>query len=208
MIETLLSDSRTISALIGAVVVLIGWFFTFYRERLARKSERKERIRDVQRAIYAEIRAYVAVLHRDELDVYRNNMIEKMRGKDGKGRDFIPLIPQERNDLIFRAIVNEIHILPRSSIDPVALYYSQLSAISALIEDLRSSDFRDLDRGRRIQMYSDYIDMKKEALDLGEEAMLMIATYASGGRAAVANLNSSRNSQTEPSTPGEDQSDP
>ncbi len=208
MIETLLSDSRTISALIGAVVVLIGWFFTFYRERLARKSERKERIRDVQRAIYAEIRAYVAVLHRDELDVYRNNMIEKMRGKDGKGRDFIPLIPQERNDLIFRAIVNEIHILPRSSIDPVALYYSQLSAISALIEDLRSSDFRDLDRGRRIQMYSDYIDMKKEALDLGEEAMLMIATYASGGRAAVANLNSSRNSQAEPSTPDEDQSDP
>lgn len=203
----LINDSRTISALIGAIVVLIGWFFASYRERRQRKFSRQERIRDVQRAIYAEIRAHIAALKRDELDEYRNNMIEKMRGKDGKGRDFIPLIPSERNDMIFKAIVNEIHILPRSSIDPVALYYSQLSAISALIDDLRSPEFKDMDRGRRIQMYSDYIDMKKEALDLGEEAMLMIATYARGGRDAIISLNATRQVQT-PSIPDVDPSDP
>ena len=205
--NALLSDSRTISALIGAFVVLVGWLFTFYRESHARQMSRKERIRDVQRALYAEIRAYVAVLKRDQLDDYREDMIEKMRGKDGKGRDFIPLIPRERNDMMFRAIVNEIHILPRSSIDPVALYYSQLAAIAALIDDLRSPEFKDMDRARRIQMYSDYIDMKKEALDLGEEAMLMIATYASGGRDAVVSLNAKRQAQT-PSIPDADPSDP
>ncbi len=203
--NAILSDSRTIAALIGAVVVLAGWLFTSYRERRQREGLRAERIRDVQRALYAEIRAYVALLQRDELDTYREDMIEKMRGKDGKGRDFIPLIPHERNDTIFKAIVNEIHILPRSSIDPVALYYSQLAAISTMIDDLRSPEFKDMDRGRRIQMYSDYIDMKKEALALGEEAMLMIATYAKGGREAIASLNATRETI---STPDADRSDP
>lgn len=209
-----LFDSRTISAFIGAIVVLVGWFFTFYRERSARRSNRNERIRDVQRALFAEIRAYLAVLKRDHLDLYRTDMIARMRGKDGNGKAFIPLIPTERNDTIFRAIVADIHILPRSSIDPVALYYSQLAAISALIADLRSPEYREMDTERRIRMYSDYIDMKKEAIVLGDEAMLMIATYAAGGQKAVGVLKTDRLAEIpqtveiDPNIPDEGRSDP
>lgn len=185
-------DERIISAVIGAVVVALGWMVGAFRERSRAEYFRSERIRDVQRALYAEIRAYLEVLRRDQLDSYRVEMVARMQSKDSKGNDFIPLIPIESNDTVFRAIVSDIHILPRSSIDPVVLYYSQLNVITAMIEDLRSDAFRQMDTERRIRMYSDYIDLKKEALELGEEALVMIETYAKGGSQEVRALQAER----------------
>jgi hypothetical protein len=108
------------------------------------------------------------------------------------GEDYVPLVPTEKNDTIFQAIVADIHVLPRTSIDPVVLYYSQIASIAAMSEDIRSDAFRQMNVERRIRMYSDYIELKKEAIVLGEEAMLMIATYADGGRGAVEKLEQKR----------------
>ena len=35
--------------------------------------------------------------------------------------DFFPVIPTEHNDALFRAIIGDIHVLPRDTVDPVVL---------------------------------------------------------------------------------------
>lgn len=177
-----LSDPRIVSAMIGAAVVALGWFISGFRERLRVRTQRGERVSDVQRALFAEVRAYIEVLKRDNLDAYEQAMIARMEA-DAK---FIPLIPTEDNDTIFRSIVADIHVLPRSSIDPIVLYYSQLNAISAIISDLRSKAYAELSVSRRIAMYRDYISLKREAIDLGDYALDMLTAYAKGGEAEVA----------------------
>jgi len=169
-IETI--DVRVRQAMIAGAVVAAGWVITFLLQEYRFYRERRERMNDVQKALYAEIRAYLeGQLKRDDLQVYGSEMVARMRDAADEGVDYVPLIPTETNDMIFKAIVPEIHILPRISIDPVVVYYSQISAIHAIIHDLRSEAYQALHVDRRIAMYQDYISLKQEAITLGEDAL-------------------------------------
>ncbi|MDO5606429.1 MAG: hypothetical protein Q4G25_14835, partial [Paracoccus sp. (in: a-proteobacteria)] len=116
-------------AVIAGLFVAIGWWVVAWQSRLRDAKMRAERVRDVQRALFAEIRAYLAVLERDQIAEYGGNIAARIEAEPG----YFPVIPTEHNDAIFRAIVGEIHVLPRDTIDPVVLYYSQLNAIAAMI---------------------------------------------------------------------------
>ncbi len=79
--------------------------------------------------------------------------------------------------MVFQSVLQDISILPAPVIEPVTYYYNQVVAISALIEDLRSPDFRNTDPSRgavmtqeqRIAIFTDYIGLKNEALDAGRK---------------------------------------
>ena len=124
-------------------------------------------MRDVQRALFAEIRAYLAVLQRDDVAAYGARIAERIISEPG----YFPVIPSEKNDAIFNAIVGEIHVLPRDTVDPVVLYYSQLNAIVAMIADLRTLDLARIGPERAASMYRDYIAMKVEAMEMGYSAL-------------------------------------
>ncbi len=178
-------DARIWQAVVGGGFVALSWLLNGWRNRRDAQRGRAERLRDVHKAIYAEIKAYVVVLNRDDLDDYAQAMVARMRQGEPGGGEFIPFIPIERNETVFRAIVGEIHVLPRATIDSVVLYYSQLEAISALVEDMRSDAFVAIGVERRVKMYLDYINMKKMALEIGEVCLEVIAAYASGGKDAA-----------------------
>ena len=178
-------DARIWQAVIGGSFLALGWLFNGWRNRHDARNERAERLRDVHKAIFAEIKSYVEGLNSDHLDSYGVTMVQKMRAGETAGTPFIPFIPIERNDTVYRSIVSDIHILPRATIDAVVLYYSQLEAISALVEDMRSEAFKAIDTKRRIQIYQDYINMKKLALDIGELCLKVIAAYAEDGKEAA-----------------------
>ncbi|WP_208347288.1 hypothetical protein [Pseudaestuariivita rosea] len=175
-------DPRVQQAFVAGAFVAIGWIVNGRQNRRARVRQREERLRDVHRALYAEIASYLENLQSEEalLD-YRDQMLEHMQ----ENPDFIPLIPTEHNDTIFRTILPEIHILPRTSIDPVVAYYNQLFAIESFIQDMRGEGFQDLEPERRAAMYSDYIAMKTQALADGRYALKMIDAFAKGGREAA-----------------------
>ena len=179
------TDARIWQAVIGGSFLALGWLFNGWRNRHDARQERAERLRDVHKAIYAEIKSYTEGLGRDDLDSYEKTMVERMRQGEPDGGAFIPFIPIERNDTVFRAIVPDIHVLPRATIDTVVLYYSQLEAISALVEDMRSDAFAAIDVERRVNMYRDYINMKKLAQDIGGLCLQVIAAYADGGKVAA-----------------------
>lgn len=170
------------SAVIAGLFIATGWWVVALQNRRRDAKLRAERVRDVQRALYAEIRAYLAVLRRDHIEEYGAEIAHRIETERG----YFPVIPTEHNDAIFRAIVSELHILPRDTVDPVVLYYSQLNAISAMIADLRALDTVKIGTGRAAAMYRDYISMKLGAIELGEGALAAIQSNVDG-RGTVSN---------------------
>lgn len=172
-------ESRVVQAVLAGGFLALGWVFNGRQNRREAARLRAEKLRDFHRAIYAEIASYLDNLGgREALEGYREDIIVKMRAD----ATYVPLIPRERNDEIFRALVAEISILPRVTIDPIVIYYNQITAIEELIQDLRGERFRDLSVDRRVRMYHDYIGLKLQAFEDGHYALRMIAAFADGGR--------------------------
>lgn len=172
-------DPRIWQAAVAGIFVAGGWIFNGWQTRRAAERLRREKLRDSHRALYAEIGANLANLVGIEaLDRHGQALIERMEAEP----DFVPFIPIERSSPVFQALIESLHILPRTSIDPVVAYYSQIDACDALARDMREGRFATLAVERRIAIYRDYIEMKKQAFAFGEYALRMIAAYAAGGR--------------------------
>ena len=103
-------------------------------------AKRLERIRDVQTAILAEIRANP--FHGLDLEKHGALIAEKMNSDPA----FIPFVPRQVPTFVIDALIGEIHILPTEVIDPVILYYRQFLAISHFADDLRSERFDRLEK--------------------------------------------------------------
>ncbi|MCF6303781.1 MAG: hypothetical protein L3J33_00215 [Rhodobacteraceae bacterium] len=170
-------------AWIGPAIIatVIASVFGFLRDRHFDGKRRQERVKDIQIALLAEIRAYVAVLVRDRLDEFEQGMLARMQGD----KNFVPFIPREKNDTFFQAILADIHILPESSIDPVVVYYSQIVAIAEMALDMRTKMFAELEMQRRMDVYRNFISMKQEAVVLGLEAETMLDLHIRSGRQGV-----------------------
>ena len=163
-------------AMIAGIFVAAGWWVIAAQGRRDQRRLRAERVRDVQRAIFAEIRAYIAALERDDIAEYGARIGARIETEKG----YFPVIPTEHNDAVFRAIVADLHVLPRDTVDPVVLYYSQLNAISAIIADLRSLDPESIGSQRAAAIYRDYISMKIGAVELGRSALAAITANVDG----------------------------
>lgn len=175
-------ESRVVQALVAGIVVAVGWIVNGGNNRREAARLRAEKLRDYHRAIYAEIACYLDNLgSRDALERYRDEIVSRMEADES----YVPFIPREQNDRIFQALVGEINILPRATIDPIVVYYNLLQALDALVEDMRSGSFSDLDQSRRVVMYRDYVDLKIQAFEDGHYALRMIAAFADGGRDAA-----------------------
>ncbi len=169
------------AAIVGGAFLAMGWIVNGWQNRRDAATLRAERTRDVHRAIYAEIGTNLANLWDEAtLDTYAAGMIARMQDAD-----FVPFIPLEQNDHLYEKIAADIHILPRQTIDPIVTYYALIRSISALALDMRADGFGKLSVDRRTAMYSDYIEMKKQALAFGRYANAMITAYAKGGAAAA-----------------------
>lgn len=175
-------DARIWQAVIAGLFVAGGWVYNGRRNRAEARRLRDEQLRDAHRAIFAEIATNLSNLWDEEsLRSYGAEIAGKMEADP----DFIPLIPRERNDRLFESIQTTIHILPRVTIDPIVMYYSQLDAMAAQVEDMRGQAFKALPQERRIIMYMDYIEMRVQALAFGRIANYLISIYAKDGKAAA-----------------------
>lgn len=175
-------DARIWQAVVAGGFVAMGWLVNGRQNRRAAAGLRAERLRDAHRALYAEIDANLSnLLDEDTLRAEGAAIRARMEAED----DFVPLIPRERHDRIFRALEQEIHVLPRVTIDPIVAYYAQITTLAAHVEDMRGGAFRALPPGRRVAMYDDYIEMKAAALRMGRKAVWLIEVFARDGKAAA-----------------------
>lgn len=166
--------------LIAGLVIASGWLTSAIFNELTKARGKEERLRDYHKAIYAEIGNGLQTLWnagQSEKDVA--DTLERMEGDPG----FAPFIPREHHDHIYNAILTNIDVLPRQTIDAIVAYYSQTKAISALADDMRGERFQSLAQPRRIAMYSDYADMRRQAFAYGQHALSLIKTYSDNGPA-------------------------
>ncbi|SHE48758.1 hypothetical protein SAMN05444273_101564 [Litoreibacter ascidiaceicola] len=160
-------DPRVQQAVVGGLFLAVGWVYNGHRNRLRERRRRLEKMQDVQTALIAEIDHYVVTLKQFDLTATWQRIVGAMEDDDS----YTPVVPSERNDTVFSALVAEIHLLPEEVIQPVVGYYNQVFAVDAIIDDLRSDLFREMDQVQRIGMYTDYIALKQEALARGERAL-------------------------------------
>lgn len=160
-------DGRVPQAVVGGLFIALGWVFNGWQNRRRDRRRRLERVQDVQTALMAEIEHYVVTLKQFDLSATWSRIVSAME-EDNK---YIPVVPSERNDSVFSALIADIHVLPEKVIQPVVGYYNQVFAVDAIIDDLRSALFREMDQTQRIGMYTDYIALKQEALARGEQAL-------------------------------------
>lgn len=178
-------DVRIWQAIIAGAFVAIGWLVNGWQNRRDAKRLRDEKLRDVHRALYAEIGANLSnLVSEDWIAEFGARTVARMRADPA----FVPFVPGERHDHVFDVVVTELQVLPTQTIDGIVLYYSQLKSIAALAEDLRDERFAKLDQDRRIAMYEDYIAMKRQAVRFGDYAKQMIVAYALGGAAGAESM--------------------
>ena len=172
-------NDRLWQALIAGLVIATGWLTSALFTELGKARGRAERLRDYHKAIYAEI----------------GNTLQSLMDGGAAGQDvltrmeadssFEPFIPKEQHSHIYDAIVAEIDILPRQTIDVVVAYYSLIKSISALSEDMRGDAFKALEPERRRVVYADYTQMREQAFRFGQYALGAIKAYSDGGAAAA-----------------------
>lgn len=175
-------ESRVVQAVVAGLFVAFGWIVNGWQNRRVEARRRAERLRDVHRALFAEIGAWLAAVGDPEaLEAERGRMVERMRADPA----FLPFLAHQEFDRVYSAIIGEIHVLPRSSVDIVVAFYGQLGALRAMIEDMRSDRFAGLAPERRIAIYEDYIRVTRLAFDYGNVALRLIDLFAKEGKAAA-----------------------
>lgn len=169
-------------AVITGAFIAAGWWVVASQNHRRDAKLRQERVTDIQRALLAEIRAHVVALEHQRLD------IGEVRDTIARIRDegFIQMLPDNSNDRIFTAILEEVHILPALVIDPVVTYYRQVVLMRSFETEL--PDLAQQNRARAADMLLDYVALSEDALEAGYEAIRILAASLHGGDATILEL--------------------
>jgi len=171
-------DARVWQALIAGVVIAAGWLTSAVFAEIAKSRTKDEKLRDYHKALFAEIRDTLAAFDAGgTIAETTEALIEKMQTDP----EFIPFIPRESHDRVYTALLSDIEVLPRQTIDAIVAYYSLIGSIAALADDMRGGSFKDMDQPRRLLMYQDYLAMRERAFSYGEYALALIDAYSEGG---------------------------
>ncbi|MEO0379669.1 MAG: hypothetical protein AAF252_05325, partial [Pseudomonadota bacterium] len=162
-------DPRIWQATVAGLFVAFGWIVNGTQKRAVARRLRREQREDVQRALVSEIKHYLEVLETEDVDAAWAAMQPRIAA------GYVPFLPSEANDMVFRSVLENIHILPKTVIDPVVKYYSQLRAIEMQIADSRLPAFvegvDEDSRARREAIFEEYLGMKVRARRYAREAL-------------------------------------
>lgn len=161
------------AAVISSLIAALGWYVTFRTARGAESRRRKERVRDVQTAILAEIRS--AVHHLQQYD--SAEIVEGVRRRLAEIDSYVPLIAREAGSPLYRAIAGEISILPNPVIDTVVLFYRQQEVIANFADDLRGDRFAAMPADQKVRMIEDYLALRAHAASLGRGCDPVAASF-------------------------------
>ncbi|MBM2577288.1 hypothetical protein JQC91_13345 [Jannaschia sp. Os4] len=178
-------DPRLWQALIAGGVVALGWLVNGWRVRTDARRMRAERLRDAHKALFAEIRDVCAAYWKEgEADAFASAIVARMRAEP----DFVPFVPREVHGRVFEAMLPQIDVLPRQTIDAIVAFYALVASIQGLAEDMRGAGFATMGQGRRIAMIEDYVALRRRAFTYGKRTLKLISAYADGGAPAAERL--------------------
>ncbi len=160
-----------VAPLVLGLVTVGGWFVTYVLGMRQERLRRLERVIDVQTALAAEIRGYLARGAGLNFAEHGRRMADWIMAGDGRNTPFVPLEP---DFLVYPALVKDIHILPEPAIDPVVLFYAQAATVALLAKDLRADRYQTLDPASKVEVYQDYLAIMDYAFQLARQALLAL----------------------------------
>ena len=155
-----------VAAFISGLVSLLVVQLNVRQERRTESIRRGERVRDFQIALRAEIMS--DLLNMREAD--RSQVLNDMTTAFANDPHYTPVAPRIANNLIFEAIVSEIHILPDAVISPIVHYARHRQTLERFIDDLRSPAYEALAQERHQLAYADYLATYDRLQELAEAA--------------------------------------
>lgn len=148
---------------ITAIFAMIAWLGS-------RALERREKVHDFQVALHAEISSELLNLEAFNLDEHFAE-IKRRYAADIK---YSVAVPHLANNVIFDAIVGQIHVLPAKVIAPVVKYERLRESLDSFASDMRASSFGNLSQDRQLEMYEGYIFMRKRLRELAQNAVVAL----------------------------------
>ena len=171
MYGSTLMGPALVAAVIAALVTVIGWYVAFQRDRRIENGRRAERIRDCKIALRAEISCHVPRWTMKDETEHVEEMARQISAGADRSPPFTPFVPKETPNPAFQTIVGEIQILPGDVIEPVIRYYQQVDVIAQLAEDMRGERYAALEAERKIDVYKDFMELRREAGRLAIDAI-------------------------------------
>lgn len=159
-----------VAAIVSGLINAAGWFVTFRQSRRLEQLRRDERVHDFQVAIRAEIASdLLGQTVFDHDDVYRS-VAARYASEPG----YSVLVPHLASNVIFEAVVKEIHVLPGEVIEPVVDYQRLRQTIERFASDLRATAFAALPAERQLAMFGDYLKMTERLQQLARRALVAL----------------------------------
>ena len=156
-----------IAASVSGIISAAGWWVTFRTSLRLEQMRREEKVHDFQVALRAEISS--DLLNLEVAD--RAAMLAEIAERYTADPHYPVLVPHLASNVVFDAIVKDIHVLPGEVIAPV-IHYAQLrQSISRFIDDLRAESAVMLPPDRRLLMFSDYFKMLDRLEALAQNAV-------------------------------------
>ncbi len=159
-----------VAAVISALVTAAGWFVTYKTSLGIEKEKRREKVRDFQVALRAEIRSELHNLNDENLTFE----LEKIEQNYSKSKDYSVFVPSLARHIVFESLVKDIHVLPESVIDPLILYTRQRQLLDQFAADMRSDRFLKINQNRQVEMYQDYVGVTRYLKSLANDAVTAI----------------------------------
>ena len=156
-----------IAALISGSISLIGLYLGGWIAIRHDRRRRREKIRDFQIALRAEIRSELHNLLSIDFEAHFGDI--SARYASVPSYSVFPSYPARH--VIFEALKNEIHVLPEVVIDEIVVYSRQRHAIEKFVDDMRDPRFAQLGTERQLEMYRDFIEMQKFLADTAQRSV-------------------------------------
>ncbi|MDN2568112.1 hypothetical protein N1F89_17950 [Aquibium sp. A9E412] len=155
-----------VAAVISSLISALGWFVNYHINIRLEGRRRREKIRDFQIGLRAEIRSEIHDLESHDHDRIYAQVEQRYRDVAG----YSVTVPHMVRHVIFETVAGELQILPAAVIDPLIVYTRQRDTVERFVEDLRSEAFRAKQPEMQLQMYRDYLNLRQHLLVLAREA--------------------------------------
>jgi hypothetical protein len=158
LIKVDLANVRVQQALVAGIVVSSGWLMTFLLREASVLLDRRERRRDMIRAVRAEVELIKYFAEKMDWD----EAMRDIRAAYDEDPDYKPLIAYGRQFAVMRRLVAEIEILDTEpQIRAVIDMYQLLDRLEQLEQRISDAEFSQISTDRRVEAVIRYLKMQQ-----------------------------------------------
>lgn len=81
------------------------------------------------------------------------------------------ILSSELNNLVYKSLAQNFHVLPENVVGPVVDFYNTMYFIELALGTINGQKFTKLGTLQKMEIYYDYINLKVTALNLAEKAL-------------------------------------